>query len=702
MLNLKDFLAARFAVKRQLLTKEQAYKSLHAHEQEKQNPAWLISLVKSGLVSQDEARGLHTEVEKYEYLRAEGSYASAALAQNIPAPEIEAARQQQKSSNFAKRLGVLLQEKGVVSADQHSKILDAAKQEFLKDSEARLQIVRKAYDEGRMAGTNSSIPVPSPTRALEQHQMQQRLQQPGYSPAPPYTAPDDDELDLADGAATIMLRGLPPEEDDDDEEEIDGAATIMLRGLPDDDDEDDEDDEVAKPPPPINAGYGAGQGFQNQGFQGGFQNQGFQNQGFQNQGYQNQGFQGGFQHQGFQSSAPPPLLGGGAPPPVFGEGSFGQQQQAATPGSGELDPRATLPAGMIIDKNADDPYGDMDDMGAMGAMEPADPEVVKANQKLISDDMVAMALASKYKLKKLLGQGQMGQVFLAESLKRKSEVALKLAKPKGRNAEDVIARFKREIIVTDRVKNPHVVEVYDSDELPDGTHYMAMEVLVGQELKKYLEDKGAFDADTTCDLILQILDGLKACHQAEVVHRDIKPENMHVSERDGKLHLCLVDFGLARLLNEEESNAQQIFMSVATQVSGSPRYMAPESITDPDKVDYRCDLYAVGVTMFELFTGEVPFSGKDKKKVLEHQLYSSVPLLEDRVEGKSFPRSFETVIRKLMEKERDLRFQTCDEVIEALTKVRKELKEGPKAGQGSKTKGFFRTITSLFGRKDVE
>ena len=165
----------------------------------------------------------------------------------------------------------------------------------------------------------------------------------------------------------------------------------------------------------------------------------------------------------------------------------------------------------------------------------------------------------------------------------------------------------------------------------------------------------------------------------------------------GAPHLEIRDDGVVRLAEREEQIASQVFTSLATQVSGSPKYMAPESITDASEVDFRCDLYSVGVSLFELLTGRVPFEGKPKE-ILEHQLYSSAPRLEDVLPEVQIPDNLERLVRKMMEKDRDLRYQSCEEVRTAIRELREELKSAkpPTEKSGRKTRGLFRTITNLF------
>ncbi|MDF1667594.1 MAG: serine/threonine-protein kinase, partial [Planctomycetota bacterium] len=326
--------------------------------------------------------------------------------------------------------------------------------------------------------------------------------------------------------------------------------------------------------------------------------------------------------------------------------------------------------------------------------------------KLGSDAQAGTWLDDKFEIISCLGKGGMGLVYRVKSPEHEQELALKLAFPQMNESkeDEVTKRFEREILVTQSIKHENVARVFDSGILQCGLRYMAMEIVPGEDLKSQIVREGAIAPSDAILLCKEILLALQACHEKEIVHRDLKPENIRIYKDGDRTRIRLMDFGLSRLLNEAEIVKQEIYLTQQTTVSGSPAYMAPESITDPGDVDVRCDLYSVGVCLFEFVTGTLPFTGRSIHEFLDHHLYSAVPRLEDRCPDLRFPNSLESFIRKLMEKERDLRIQSCHDALEFLSRVQEELKnpslsKGQEGTQSGVPKGVVKKITRFFGKK---
>lgn len=624
MLTLRDFLAAKSTIAKNLMEKPQALALLRDLDQRVGASTWLKTLLDSGHIPLENAKAIHAEVERFEFLRAEAFYFQACMECGVPQSELELARESSKESGFQTRAGVFLLQKQVIDTQANQPILAIAREKFNEDSKTRLETFRATV----LAGTNTGIPVPSQAALIQS--------QPSPTPA---EAPTDLTSTLS-VSSNLSGELLPAQL---------GAQF-------------DPNAETLSPTSPGGNSPGA-----------------------------------------FSFTADQLRSGEFVMPGVSPLSMTATPTPAPAP-----DPDATinqLPPNMMAQIRAETAAPGPDADATINQLPPnlvSDMRAQSATQnkgsELIDDPMIAAFLASRYDVEKILGQGQMGKVFLATSKELGQKVALKLTQPKGRKAEEITARFKREILVTTLVSHPNVVEVYDKDELPDGSFLMAMEVLEGKELKDYLKEKGTLPIDEALDIMTQLTQALQACHEAEVVHRDVKPENVTVVERDGKLVVKLVDFGLARLLTQEEVVQEHVFTSLATQVSGSPHYMAPESITDAENVDFRCDLYALGVTLFELITGKRPFNGKNHTEILDHHLNSSVPLLEDVMPELEFPRSLETTIRKLMEKDRELRLQSCAEALKAYEDIRADLQEGSKPKRSTKRKSILRSFTDLFKR----
>jgi eukaryotic-like serine/threonine-protein kinase len=281
-------------------------------------------------------------------------------------------------------------------------------------------------------------------------------------------------------------------------------------------------------------------------------------------------------------------------------------------------------------------------------------------------------LAGRYEIVGPLGAGGMGAVFRAADLAdKKREIALKIAIIKEQR-EDVVARFKRECELSDLIDHPHVIQIFESGDGENGTQYLTMELLEGVDLKEKIKTQGPLSPKLTANYSAQILSALMACHDRDVIHRDIKPENIRIVQRDGEDYLVLMDFGLARLLSDDDhqqlSNPMQ-FHTQADKSTGSPIYMSPESFTKPQDLDPRCDLYSLGVTMFELLTGVPPFSGRTLIQLMGKHVYTSPPTLSEQLPGGDIPQNLEMFVSKLLQKNRDQRFQSSKQALEILQKI---------------------------------
>jgi hypothetical protein len=343
-------------------------------------------------------------------------------------------------------------------------------------------------------------------------------------------------------------------------------------------------------------------------------------------------------------------------------------KSSVKPSQTSLEPKPQIP-----DKGKEGAWEQPRSKGRSGSMKIKTKEQ-RLEEKLGMTVTPGAWLDQRFEIIERLGKGGMGIVYKARDATNNQQCAIKLAYPQHDKNDDGAKRFEREVLATKLVDHNNVVKVFDSGQLECGIQFMAMEIVPGEELKRKLVRQGALPLTYSLELTEGILLGLKACHDKEVVHRDLKPDNIRVFEHDDQVQIRIMDFGLSRLLNEQIQVNQEIFMTQHTTVSGSPAYMAPESITDAGNVDFRCDLYSVGVCLFEFVTGTLPFPGRTVLEFLDHHLYSSVPGLEQRLPEQRFPDSLEAFIRKLMEKERDLRFQSCAEALQLFEKVKDDCK----------------------------
>ena len=218
----------------------------------------------------------------------------------------------------------------------------------------------------------------------------------------------------------------------------------------------------------------------------------------------------------------------------------------------------------------------------------------------------------RYRVVEELGRGSMGVVYRAIDVDAKRDVAVKFP-PLDR--DDLRQRCVTEARLLTELVHPNIVRCYDSG-FDEGRPYVVMEMVRGVPLSRMLEKAERMDLPTVVILVCQVLDGLMVAHERGIVHRDIKPENVLVI---GGSIAMLADFGLARLIASERMTAVGTLM-------GTPAYMAPEYVQGQPP-DSRCDLYSVGVMLFELLTGHVPFEGDDPNDVLTRQIVEPPPRL---------------------------------------------------------------------------
>ena len=270
-------------------------------------------------------------------------------------------------------------------------------------------------------------------------------------------------------------------------------------------------------------------------------------------------------------------------------------------------------------------------------------------------DRLTSALADRYRIERELGQGGMATVYLAEDLKHRRRVAVKVLRP------DLAAtlgsdRFLREIEVAARLQHPHILGVLDSGDA-DGFFYYVMPFVEGETLRDRLARSGEMPVPDAVRLLGEIAEALAVAHGAGVVHRDIKPENILLSGR----HALVMDFGVAKAVTEASGRQQ---LTTAGMALGTPAYMAPEQASADPQMDGRVDIYAIGVMGYEMLSGFPPFHGLNPQQTLAaHVMKEPTPLGTQRA---GLAPALESVIMRCLAKRPADRFQTADELVAAL------------------------------------
>jgi len=267
--------------------------------------------------------------------------------------------------------------------------------------------------------------------------------------------------------------------------------------------------------------------------------------------------------------------------------------------------------------------------------------------------------ADRYEIIEELGKGGMGNVYRVEDTKIKEEVALKLIKPEIAADKKTINRFRNELKFARKIRHKNVCQMFDLGE-EKGTHYITMEYIPGEDLKSMIKMSGQIAVGKTIKIAKQVAEGLNEAHQLGIVHRDLKPNNVMI-DKEGNAHI--MDFGIARSLETEG-------VTEAGVMIGTPEYMSPEQV-EGEEVDQRSDIYSLGVMLYEMLTGQVPFAGKTPISVAMKQK-SETPKNPREINAQ-IPEGLSLMILRCMEKEKERRYQNEEEILSELNRIEKEI-----------------------------
>jgi len=255
----------------------------------------------------------------------------------------------------------------------------------------------------------------------------------------------------------------------------------------------------------------------------------------------------------------------------------------------------------------------------------------------------------------------MGLVVLARHVKLDQTVAIKMLRPEARQRPGVVARFAREARAAAKLKSDHVVRIYDVDEDDDGTPFFVMEHLTGTDLEQVSSEEGPLEVARAVDYVLQACEAVAEAHALGMVHRDLKPANLFlVRKRDGRAIVKLLDFGISKT----DAQAEDVALTSPAAILGSPLYMSPEQLKSTRDVDGRTDIWSLGVVLYQLLAGELPFSGKTAT-ALAAQIASDAPhpLRERRPE---IAPELAAAVERCLSKEPTDRFENALELARAL------------------------------------
>lgn len=273
-------------------------------------------------------------------------------------------------------------------------------------------------------------------------------------------------------------------------------------------------------------------------------------------------------------------------------------------------------------------------------------------------------MLGRYKLLSLLGAGEMSAVYLAEHTLLERRCAIKVLPGNRVKDTSYLGRFHREAKAVASLNHPNIVRAYDVDKQVEGgieVHFLVMEFVEGRNLEKIVSLKGPLRYVDAAECMRQAADGLNHAHKAGLVHRDIKPENLLV---DSQGTVKILDLGLARLF--EQTDEESLTIKHDEKVLGTADYLAPEQAIDSHKVDARADIYSLGCTFYFALTGHPPFTeGTLVQRLFAHQTKMPKPVIEERADA---PHSLMAILDKMMAKKSAERYQSAEEVAQALTR----------------------------------
>lgn len=280
------------------------------------------------------------------------------------------------------------------------------------------------------------------------------------------------------------------------------------------------------------------------------------------------------------------------------------------------------------------------------------------------DSLLGQVVAGRYRVEALIGQGGMGRVYRAVHVHMHKTVALKVLRPEMTVVRGALARFEREAVAAGRISHPNVAAATDFGRIgTDGPFYLVLEYVAGKSLRRELK-AGPFSVSRALAVAIQACEGLVAAHQQGVIHRDLKPDNIMLVDDNGRDLVKVLDFGIAKVTDPPaEAGEHQTRYGV---VMGTPRYMSPEQAAG-GAVDHRTDLYALGVILFEMLTGQAPFAASGLNAVLSQQLVNDPPPLPPHV-----PRDLAKICSTLLAREADGRPESAVVVLDMLRAVRVE------------------------------
>jgi serine/threonine-protein kinase len=285
------------------------------------------------------------------------------------------------------------------------------------------------------------------------------------------------------------------------------------------------------------------------------------------------------------------------------------------------------------------------------------------------DPLIGQMVAERYQILSLIGEGGMGRVYLAEHVRMGRRSAVKVINPALATTADAISRFNREAANACKINHPNVAQVYDFGEMADGTLYLAMEYIDGETLDSIVAREGSLTPARAAQITKQVADALFAAHHLGIIHRDLKPENVMIARHlDGSDWVKVVDFGIAKTVQRDGMEGGSQTVTTAGVSLGTPEYMSPEQLAG-ERLDHRTDIYSLGLVLFNMLTGELPYPKLTSKETLVRRLTSPPRTLAEVRPDVAWPRALQDVLNRALTPEVKDRYENVGEFGRAVVRA---------------------------------
>ncbi len=279
-----------------------------------------------------------------------------------------------------------------------------------------------------------------------------------------------------------------------------------------------------------------------------------------------------------------------------------------------------------------------------------------------SDGYVGFIIDGRYHVESRIAQGGMGVVYRARHRLIDKQVAVKVLRPELADNREITQRFLTEAQAASSIGNEHIVDITDFGELPDGATYIVMEYLEGEALAKRLKEGPELEVDELLGIARQVAEGLQHAHDAGIIHRDLKPDNIFLTPRKDGSFVKILDFGIAKVARSQNEKTR------AGRIFGTPHYMSPEQARG-EELDNRADIYALGVILYEMLSGRLPFDAENPLGILTQHMYNDPTPLSEVCSMQRVSVDLEAIVTKCLLKEPWRRYGSMRQLDEDLQRV---------------------------------